>query len=69
MTYDQVVKIVTHKLDALLTDAQLADMYNENIQNSEREAALIAQEVEDQYYTDEQKEEDALYFEQQITNL
>ena len=59
MTYDQVVKIVTHKLDALLTDAQLADMYNENIQNSEREAALIAQEVEDEYYTDEQKEEDA----------
>ena len=59
MTYDQVVKIVTHKLDALLTDAQLADMYNEQYQNGERDAALIAQEVEDEYYTDEQKEEDA----------
>ena len=50
MTYDQVVKIVTHKLDALLTDAQLADMYNEQYQNGEREAEKNAKQVTDQYY-------------------
>lgn len=61
MTYNQVAQLVNHRLDALLTDAQLAEMYYEQHQNGEREAALIAQEVEDQYYTDEQKEEDAEY--------
>ena len=63
MSYSKTKALYEAMQNARLTfntlEVMFPDVEDEQYQNGERDAALIAQEVEDEYYTDEQKEEDA----------